>query len=105
MAFSEENQDLPVKIIWGRFHITERKEMFVLATITKKDKTENILIEIDDNGNIKKTRIIDFEKPFTFFHLASIRNGCSPSDKIHIYGYVSGIEDEMWYGCIDLSNC
>ncbi|MCX7704986.1 MAG: hypothetical protein N2115_01845 [bacterium] len=95
--------------IWGRFHITEENRLYIFASIISDDVNnknkivaENFLIELDNQGNIKGNYPVNFEKPFTEFHTSSIRNGCAPSNTIHIYGSVVQSDNEMYYGRIDI---
>lgn len=96
-----------ISFIFGRIHVKENNELYLFVAITgtdknKKNLAENWLFELDIQGNIKARHPVNFEKPFTQFHLTSVRNGCTTSDKIHIYGHVTDPDNEMYYGCIEL---
>ncbi len=112
ILFFQENEETPsgilkIDIIWAKFHITKQNQLHIFATISGLDKNnkkvaENWLFEMDSNGSIINRHHINFDNPFTFFHLASVRNGCAPSNRIHIYGSIIEPNNEMYYGCIDL---
>jgi len=98
-----------INFFWGRFHITRKGKLLVFASLHGKDENnntvaENYLISLDSTGNIVDKKIVNFEKPFTLFHTASIRNGSFPSDIIHIYGHITNPDNEMWYGRIEIKD-
>ncbi|HPC29788.1 MAG TPA: hypothetical protein PLI50_06175 [bacterium] len=107
----QEGTDFPsgiekMNLCRGKFHITENGKIFIFGLISgidnnKKTIAENWLIEIDSTGNIKSKEIVNFQEPFTFIHNAGMRNGTKPSDTLHIYGYTTKANNEMWYGCIE----
>ncbi|HOJ30859.1 MAG TPA: hypothetical protein PLP13_02365, partial [bacterium] len=115
LSFSEQHpEQYPcgmknINMLWGRFHITRKGKLLVFTSIYGKDEgdntvAENYLISLDSTGNINDRKVVDFKKPFTTFHTASIRNGYLPLNSIHIYGHISKPDNEMWYGRIDVED-
>ncbi len=95
-----------LNLCWGKFFVSGAGRIFIFCVVSgtddsKKIIAENWLIELDECGNVKSKRPVDFKKPFTFVHTAGIRNGTKPSGILHIYGNTAGTDNEMWYGCID----
>ncbi|MCM8788603.1 MAG: hypothetical protein NC907_02305 [Candidatus Omnitrophica bacterium] len=113
ILFFQENEKTSsgiskIDIIWAKFHITKQNQLYIFATISGSNNenkicAENWLFEMDSNGSIINQQKINFDKPFTFFPTAGIRNGCAPSNKIHIYGSVIEQNNKMYYGCICLN--
>jgi len=104
LFFTEEK----ISNIWGRFHITPEKRLFIFVAVSgldeqQKQRAINYLIEIDSTGNTVSKETVKFTKPFTIFHTAGIRNGSPPSNVIHIYGHPQGIDNEVWYGNIEIN--
>jgi len=112
--FFPEGELLPsgiknINFCWGRFHLTQTGKIYIFASVsgttaTKETTAENWLVELDSTGDIKSKQSVRFEKPFTSFHTAGIRNGTAPSDIIHIYGHIADKNDEMWYGEINIQD-